>query len=194
MRAAQQNDRLNLRHQQTQSWAPPRPDTGSIPVAMDSTRVRVEWDTRSAISRRHYEAVQNKGPTAVTSAMLQAHPTHGANPFMPISGRQDERPYAPDSGPVFFPDAPLSIERPMLPPRTLYANSYFADIDQSDLNVSRELRGVVHEENNGRGRELGLAARMVERNFTNQWTPPLSLDAAANFTRPGQDDWRVQMR
>jgi hypothetical protein len=190
MRGSDHNNRLMSRHMQTQGWTSPLPDPAAVPGALDATRVRVEWDTRDTMSRRHYEAVQQKGPTQVTAAMLQTHPTHGAEPFVPSAGRQDARPYAAGSELPYFPDAARPVERPRLPPRTLYAHPFLGDVDQSDHNVPREFRTAVKEENRTRGEDI--AVRMAGRTFTNQWLPAIPLEqlAAAEKLRPASDDWR----
>lgn len=193
------DDRLQSRRMQTQGWLAPLPDPTIMPVALDAARIRVEWDTRDSMSQRHFAAIQNKGPTAVTAVMLHNHPTHGAEPFMPLSGRQDDRPYHVGPEPPFFPDPTKPTERPMLPPRTLYAHPFLEDVDQSDHNVPREFRTVVKEENRTRGEDI--ATRIAGRTFTNQWMTAArdmsvradSLDhlSIAEQLRPKSDDWRV---
>jgi hypothetical protein len=185
------NDRLFDRNQQTLGWAAPLPDFSTMPRANEANRVRMEWETRDTANNRFYEQTQNMGPTAVTAAMLRDHPTHGAEPFMPSTGRQDARPYQATATPKFFPDTMDPIHRPRLPPRSMWAHPYLDDVDVEDPNVTREFRHSVMEENRGRFEDISV--RGAQRAFAHQWGPQISLDqlAAAERLRPQSDDYRV---
>lgn len=188
------NDRLFDRNHQTLGWAAPLPDFSMMPRANEANRVRMEWDTRNTMNSRYYEQTQNMGPTAVTAAMLQEHPTHGAEPFLPSSGRQDERPYhsaASGGVPQFFPDTMDPVQRPRLPPSSVWQHPYLNDVDAESPNLTREFRTSVVEEN--RGRHEDISVRSASRTFQHQWGPQISLDqlAAAERLRPQSDDYRV---
>jgi hypothetical protein len=204
MRARQNDQRLLDREAQTRSWAAPLPDFSSMPRYSETPRMRVEWDTRDTMNNRLWSDMQVTGPKAVTSEMLAAHPTGGAQQGLPTAARQDQRSYI--SGPTYFPDAPpikpgeYVQERPKLPPRSLFQNAWTTDMDieGSTINVARELQGVVKEENRHWHEDAGT--RVMQRMFQHQWVPAQTSQAllesqlaAAERLRPAQDDYRVQM-
>ena len=160
------NGRLTDRESQTRGWAAPMPDFSTLPRANESARIRLEWETRDTMNNRLFSDIQVTGPKTVTSAMLASHPTAGAEPFMPSSGRQDQRDYANQS---YFPSANKSassirLERPVLPGSY---NPYMTP--GSDQNTVRELQGCVTEDVRFRSEDAGN--RIVERIFTHQWVP-----------------------
>jgi hypothetical protein len=84
------------------------------------------------------------------------------------------------------------LERPGIP----RAGVWFDTSAMDTSNAIRDVRGVIRENNMGRGDDA--AARIQERVFQNQWMTPDTLrtivDArlgAAESLRPRQDDWRV---
>jgi hypothetical protein len=206
MRARQHDDRLLGRAEQTRSWAAPMPDFTMLPRVGEAPRIRMEWDTRDTLNHRLWADNMATGAKTVTSAMLAAHPTAGAETMMPTAGRQDYRHYHPSGsdGATAAVGAPMRsarggestglpymLERPGIPRVAAWYNP--AEMDTS--NTIRDVRGVVRENNHGRADDV--AARLEQRTFQNQWMTPDTLrtivDArlgAAAALRPTQDDWR----
>lgn len=206
MRARQQNSRLMGREEQTRSWAAPLPDFTAFPRTVAATdddgrfyegvRVRAEWETRDTTNNRHWAATLEAGSKQVTSAMLAAHPSAGAETMTPGSARTDERHYTQGQ---YFPDERRVLERPMLPPGSLFRNAWMDGFDVDGPDVVREVRGSVKE--TMRFREADTSARIMGRTFENQWIPAEAtaaivqsqIDAAARL-RPVQDDFRTSWR
>ena len=159
--------------------------------------MRVEWDTRDTINNRAWNSVQVAGPKAVTAQMLAAHPTAGAEAYMPAAARQDERSYAPHNEAVaggYFPDGRQG-QRPQVPPTSLFQNAWLDGFDVEGGGAAREVRSAVKEQGRSEG---DVSARIVGRTFQNQWIPPAVTQRivnaqidAADALRPRFDDWRV---
>jgi hypothetical protein len=183
------------------------PDFTVLPRVGEAPRIRVEWGTRDTLNHRLWADTMATGAKAVTSAMLAAHPTAGAETMMPSSGRQDYRHYHESGGvdigghigPPMRPargglatGLPGMLERPGIPKAAAW-------IDTSALettNAIRDVRGVIRENNGGCGDDV--AARLEQRTFQNQWmtgdTLRTIVDArlgAAAALRPQSDDWRA---
>jgi hypothetical protein len=212
MRATQHDSRLSAREAQSRSWAAPLPDFTALPRVGEGPRIRMEWETRDTMNSRLWADLQVTGPKAVTSAMLAAHPTAGAEAWMPSAGRLDRRSYGESvagaeavrwtsagsvGGPagVGFDHMPGIQPRPVVPA----AGAWTAGVDPTGPNAARELRGVVKEELGGRGEDA--AGRMMERSFQNQWMSREDQQrivgaqlAAAEALRPAVDDFRVSYR
>jgi hypothetical protein len=212
MRATQHDARRSARGEQDRSWAAPLPDFTALPRVGEGPRVRMEWETRDTMNSRLWADLQVSGPKAVTTAMLAAHPTAGAEAWMPTAGRLDRRSYGEAAagaeavrwpsggaiggpGGVGFSHMPGVLERPGLPA----AGAWTAGVDSAGPNAARELRGVVKEDIGGRGEDA--AGRMMERSFQNQWMSRTDQQrvvgaqlAAAEALRPTVDDFRVSYR
>jgi hypothetical protein len=219
MRSREHDDRLLSRNEQTRSWTAPVPDftvmprVGTEPSSKagwyDSSRssrgaesrIRVEWDTRDSVNNRLWADTMAAGAKTVTSAMLAEHQSAGAETMMPSAGRQDYRHYHESSAHIGAPmrvaaggaatGLPGMLERPGIP----RAGVWFDTAAMDTSNAIRDVRGVIRENNMGRGDDA--AARIQERVFQNQWMTPDTLrtivDArlgAAESLRPRQDDWR----
>lgn len=206
-REAELDSRLMGRNEQTRSWAAPLPDLTVMPRVGPAPRVRVEWDTRDSLNHRLWADTMATGAKAVTSTMLLAHPTAGAETMMPAAGRQDYRHYhesgRPETGGhVGAPQHPARggletglpgmLERPGIPK----AAAWFDTSAMDTHNAIRDVRGVVRENNGGRGDDV--AARLEQRTFQNQWMTPNTLQTivearlgAAAALRPQSDDWRA---
>lgn len=157
--------------------------------------MRAEWDTRDTINNRVWTSIQVAGPKAVTTQMLAAHPTAGADPSMPAAARQDNRPYG-DSG-SYFPDV-RGNERPRIPPASLFQNAWLDGFDVEGGGAARELRSAVREQ---APNEADISARIAGRTFQNQWIPPAVTQRivnaqidAADALRPRADDWHQRIR
>ncbi len=160
--------------------------------------MRVEWDTRDTMNNRHWTAVQVGGAKAVTSAMLGAHPTAGAEPMMPSAARQDSRAYGEAGG--FFPDArPTDSGRPMMPSRSHMHNPWFDGFNTESPGAARELRGAVYEHRHTQPQDA--ATRILQRQLEHQWIPPTvtnqmvaaQIDASVAL-RPQSDDYHRTYR
>lgn len=206
-RESEHDARLLGRNEQTRSWAAPLPDLTVMPRVGPAPRVRVEWDTRDSLNHRLWADNMASGAKAVTSTMLAAHPTAGAEAMMPSSGRQDYRHYhesgRPETGAhIGAPQRsarggietglPGMLERPGIPK----AAAWFDPAAMDTSNAIRDVRGVVRENNGGRGADV--AARLEQRTFQNQWMTPDTLSTivearlgAAAALRPQSDDWRA---
>ena len=194
---SEHQNRLAGREQQTRAWTSPVVTPISFDVSV-GPRQRLEWETRDTINNRLWADTLDAGPKAVTTAMLAAHPSHGAETMQPSDSRTDRRPYLP--GVQYFPDAPdprsgQVPERPTLPPKSLFQNpwSYGYNIEAGD--VAHELRGTVKETN--RFYTEDVSARMAGRTFEHQWIPPEVTKSlaerkidASELLRPAQDDFR----
>ena len=146
----------------------PLPDWRALPRAGDAPRIRVEPDTRDTINDRLYSDMRATGAKTVTSAMLAAHPTNGAEPFMPTTSKMDPNLYIEAS---YFPDSTKALspwgrqERARLPS----TNNPFTNTLDTDVNPSaiiREVRRSVVEDN--RFRSYDIESRILERVFTHQ--------------------------
>lgn len=144
----------------------PLPDWRALPRASDAPRIRVEWDTRDTINDRLYSDMQASGSKTVTSAMLAAHPTHGAEPFMPSTSKMDPNLYIESS---YFPDSTKALspwgrqERARLPSTSNpYTNTL--DTDMNPSAIIREVRRSIVEDN--RFRSYDIESRILERVFT----------------------------
>jgi len=186
-------ERLENRRRQDQSFAAPMPNLSERPRMGEGPRIRVETDTRNSMNERVWGMVQNMGPTAVTTAMLAAHPTAGAENFQPRTTRDDHRPYAPTNtiATPYFPDEKGAGSRPRLPESSLWANPHFEGWNPENVDTMRELRSVVKEDNRFRVDDTSL--RVSARAFEHQWKPSVSVEqlAAAERLRPVQDDYRT---
>lgn len=224
MRSSQHDARLSAREAQNRGWAAPLPDFTVLPRVGAEPRTRLEWETRDTMNNRLWADLEVTGPKAVTSAMLAAHPTAGAEAWMPAAGRMDRRSYVGwgDSGGdshhglwsgsvgtgtgtvpvggapgVGFTNMPGVRERPAAPALGPWLDA--GGIDREGPNVSREMRSIIKEDLSGR--EEDAAGRMAQRTFQNQW---MSRDdqqrivmaqlTAAEALRPGTDDYRVSYR
>lgn len=216
MRAAQHDDRRSAREAQNRGWAAPLPDFTVLPRVGAEPRTRLEWETRDTMNNRLWADVQITGPKTVTPAMLAAHPTAGAEAWMPSAGRMDRRSYVSWGEPaeshhgiwsaagtvpvggapgVGFSHMPGAQERPTAPTH----GAWMGSTDAESVNAAREVRGVVKE--TLAGREEDSSARVTERLFQNQWLTRedqqrivTSQMAAAEALRPGSDDFRVSYR
>jgi len=184
--------RLQGREEQTRAWTAPLPDLQAF--SRISPRVRAEWETRDTINNRLWADTISAGAKAVTTAMLEAHPSHGAQMLQPSVARNDKRPYH-DNGVQYFPDSTNQLERPSLPPKSLFQNPWSAGYDIENGDIARELRGVVKE--NNRFLTEDVSARMAGRTFEHQWIPAektreiatRKIDAS-ELLRPAHDDYR----
>lgn len=216
MRATQHDARLSEREAQSRGWAAPLPDFTVLPRVGAEPRTRLEWETRDTMNNRLWADVQVSGPKAVTSTMLAAHPTAGAEAWMPSAARMDRRGYVswgsdshhsawaaggtvPVGGApgVGFSHMPGIQERPAAPAHSAWVAG--SGVDRDAPNVSREYRSVVKEDLSGR--EEDAAGRVAERTFQNQWMTREDQQrivgaqlAAAEALRPGTDDFRVSYR
>jgi hypothetical protein len=216
MRATQHDARLTEREAQSRGWAAPLPDLTALPRVGETPRIRLEWETRDTMNNRLWADVQVTGAKAVTSAMLAAHPTAGAEAWMPTAARNDRRSYVGWGDPaeshhgiwsaagtvpvggaqgVGFSHMPGAQERPTAPVH----GAWMGGTDAESVNAAREVRGVVKE--TLAGREEDASARASERLFQNQWLTRedqqrivTSQMAAAEALRPGTDDFRVSYR
>lgn len=174
--------RLTARASQDRGFAAPMPDFSQIPNNQ-SARVRVEWDTRDTANSRLYSDMISMGPKTVTSAMLDAHPTHGAEAYMPTASRNDTSLYTSLS---FFPDK-LGTQngrqdRARLP-GTIDSNPLLNSLEPSE--VVREIRRSVIEDNRFYNEDTD--ARINERVFTHQLSAERQVNAER--LRPVVDDW-----
>jgi hypothetical protein len=198
---SEHQNRLAGREQQTRAWTSPVVAPVSFSIH-DGTRQRLEWETRDTINNRLWADTMDAGPKAVTTAMLAAHPSHGAEIMSPSDSRGDRRPYIP--GAQYFPDAPppldgQSQERPKLPPKSLFQNPWTYGYNIEGGNIAHELRGTVKESN--RFYTEDVSARMAGRTFEHQWIPPEVTKSlaerkieASELLRPAQDDYRRDFR
>lgn len=192
MRRTDHDLRLQGREAQTRAWAAPLPDIGGF--SRVGPRVRAEWETRDTLNNRMWADTMDAGAKMVTAAMLNEHPSHGAMTQQPTASRHDDRPYHGE-GVQYFPDAKNPLERPRLPPRSLFENPWSAGYDIESGDVARELRGVVKE--NNRHLTEDVSARMAGRTFEHQWIPAektreiasRKIDAS-ELLRPAHDDYR----
>ena len=199
----------SMRDDQNRAWALPLPDVNVFrtgpqevvkPEYKDANTVwlprqRLEWETRDTISNRIWADTMDAGPKAVTAAMLAAHPSHGSMTMSPSAARTDNRPYS--YGAQYFPDAPGSSkgERPRLPPKNLFQNSWTDGYDIESGDVVRELRSSVTE--NNRFLTDNASVRMADRTFEHQWIPESVTHRiaerkieASELLRPQQDDYQ----
>ena len=198
MRSQQQTDvRLASRTAQNQQWSAPLPDFSNLPRPADAARMRAEWDTRDTMNNRMWTHTQVSGAKAVTANMLAHHPSHGAEPFSPLSGRQDARTYGDES--QYFPNANKATERPTLPPSSLFQNAWMEGYHTEDGNTARELRGAVKEDVRWRGADT--SARLAGRTFEHQWIPTSATQqivnaqiSASDVLRPRSDDYHLSYR
>lgn len=183
--------RMTARASQDRGFAAPMPDFSQI--NNQSARVRVEWDTRDTTNNRLYSDMLSMGAKTVTSEMLAAHPTHGAEAYMPTTSRKDTTVYV---GSSYFPDqlGGLSVsgrqERARLP-GPIDSNPFLSSLDPSEL--VREIRRSVVEDN--RFYKNDTDARISERVFTHQMLTAEDTRAIverqvnAERLRPVTDDW-----
>jgi hypothetical protein len=214
MRSTQHDARRSAREAQDRGWAAPLPDFTVLPRVGAEPRTRLEWETRDTMNNRLWADLEVSGPKAVTTAMLAAHPTAGAEAWMPSAGRTDRRSYVgwgtgshhsawtagvPVGGApgVGFTNMPGIQERPAAPSHGAWLDT--AGVDREGPNVSREFRSVVKEDLSGR--EEDAAGRVAQRTFQNQWMTRgdqqrivMSQLTAAEALRPGSDDYRVSYR
>jgi hypothetical protein len=197
MRKAQNEAaRLQARELQDRQWVSPMPDVTAMPRLSDSNRVRLEWETRDTMSNRLWTHTVDAGPTQVTAAALAAHPTGGAEPFIPSTARQDQRHWSPTGGDGYFPSHVDSLTRPELPPKSLFQNAWADGFDTEGGGAARELRSAVREDN--RHRFEDTSARLAGRTFEHQWIPPTvtrqivnqQIDAAVRLRPTADDYWR----
>lgn len=192
MRARQNDERLLDRESQNRGWAAPLPDFTTLPRANEATKIRVEWDTRDTMSSRIWSHTQDRGPSAVTATMLAAHPTHGAEAFMPSSGRQDPRSWMAPGEVMYYPASRKHLDptaRPTLPERSLFQHPAMDGFDVEGGGAAREVRSAVKEERAFWGEDT--SQRMMTRAFEHQWITPtqsqnmaLTQIAAAEQLRP----------
>jgi hypothetical protein len=196
MRSQNHDSRLASRESQTRHFSAPLPDFSSLPRPSEAARMRAEWDTRDTMNNRMWTHTQVSGATAVTATMLSQHPTNGAEPFAPLSARQDARTY--DQG-QYFPNANKATERPTLPPSSLFQNAWMEGYHTEDGNTARELRGAVKEDVRWRGEDT--SARLAGRTFEHQWIPASATKqivnaqiSAADILRPQADNYHLSYR
>jgi hypothetical protein len=135
-------------------------------------RQRVEWTTRDSINQRQLTETLDTGAKKVTSAMLVAHPTHGAYAMIPTASQKEPKPYRVVSSVDYFPDGRIQgdyHDRPKLPPKSLFQNPWLNDFDIENGDVIQELKGVVKENNLLRSEDV--SKRIMSRTFTHQWIP-----------------------
>lgn len=215
MRANQHDARLLAREAQTRGWTAPMPDPMMLSRAGEAPRMRMEWETRDTMNNRLWADTMATGAKTVTSAMLAAHPTAGAEAWMPGSGRRDPWTYdaagshhsawsghgssVPIGGPegVGFAHMPGIQERPAQPSFGGWLAA--GGVDTEGPGASREMRGIVKEDL--RGREIDSAGRLAERTYQTQWLRRedqqraiLAQVAAVDALRPVSDDYRVGFR
>jgi len=194
---ADHQNRLAGREEQTRAWTAPVIAPVSFSI-VDGPRQRLEWETRDTINNRLWADTMDAGPKAVTTAMLAAHASHGAETMQPASARKDDRPYHGFT--QYFPDAAApkvaqAQDRPVLPARSLFQNPWANGYDIESGDVCRELRGTVKESN--RFAVEDASARMAGRTFEHQWIPAAASRTiaerkieASELLRPAQDDYR----
>lgn len=219
MRANQHEARLSARDAQNRGWAAPLPDFTVLPRVGAEPRTRLEWETRDTMNNRLWADMEVSGPKTTTPAMLAAHPTAGAEAWMPTAGRTDRRSYVGWGGDshhgmwsvaagggtvpvggapgVGFMNMPGIQERPAVPTTGAWLDA--GGVDREGPNASRELRGVIKEDLTGR--EEDASGRVEQRTFQNQWMSRddqqrivMSQLSAAEALRPGTDDYRVSYR
>lgn len=183
------DNRLAGREQQTRSWAAPLPDFSRLPRANEPVRQRVEWETRDSMNLRYEAAVRDMGEKQVTSEMLHRHPSAGARVMNPTNSREDQRTY--HEQPPLYPNGRSVLERPPLPPQSVFQNMWYRGMDMENGDVAREMFAGVKEDN--RWRDENIAFRVAGRTWAHQWAPVVSLDqiAAAEKLRAERDDYRV---
>lgn len=181
----------DARFAQTRQWSAPLPDFSSLPRP---AVIRAEWDTRNTMNNRIWTHTQVSGAKAVTATMLAHHPTNGAEPFAPLSARQDTRAYNDGQ---YFPNSRKPMERPTLPPSSLFQNTWMEGYHTEDGNTARELRGAVKEE--WRGDDT--STRLAGRTFEHQWIPATATQqivnaqiSASDTLRPRSDDYHMSYR
>ena len=202
MKRQEAETRLQGREAQTRGWAQPMPQMPTFSLD-NGVRQRLEWETRDTINNRLWADTMEAGAKAVTTAMLAAHPSKGAETMNPTASRSDNRPYLHEGVP-YFPDAPVPAEgmaqdRPRLPPKTLFQNPWLNNYDIESGDIARELRGVVKESNKFLTQDAG--ARMAARTFEHQWIPAAATLAiverkieASELLRPAHDDYTRDYR
>ena len=196
------------REEQNRAWAQPVPDVCRRPalsVEVDETRgakstesywlprQRLEWETRDTINNRMWADTMDAGPKAVTSAMLEAHPSKGAMTMQPSASTDDRRPYRFTGS--FFPDPVRPDERPRLPARSLFQNPWLSGYNVEGGDVIQEIRSTVTEDN--RFLVEDASTRMAGRTFEHQWIPADVTQRiaerkieASELLRPQQDDYQ----
>ena len=191
MRSSHQ-ERLQGREAQTRGWAQPLPSIPTFNIR-DGPRQRLEWETRDTINNRLWADTISAGPKAVTSAMLAAHPSHGVETMQPSSSTDDRRPYRFEG--QYFPDSKDPLERPRIPPQSLFMNPWIQDYNIEGGDVTRELREAITEDN--RFLTEDASRRIAGRTFENQWIPAAATRViadrkieASELLRPTQDDYR----
>jgi len=191
MRSSHQ-DRLQGREAQSRAWTQPLPTPQTFNIR-DGTRQRVEWDTRDTINNRLWADTISAGSKAVTSEMLSQHVSHGSAIMQPSASTDDRRPYRFEG--QYFPDAKDPLERPRLPPQSLFMNPWLQNYNIEVGDVSRELRTAVTEDN--RYLTEDASRRIAGRTFEHQWIPAAATNAiasqkleASELLRPTQDDYR----
>jgi hypothetical protein len=156
-------------------------------------RARIEWDSRETINSRLVHDNLVSGPKAVTSAMLAAHPTRGAEPFFPSTSRRDRNLYVtstyfPNS--TQLPDKTGRQERVRLPGAFNPFTSNL-DTDQNPAAIIREVRLSILEDN--RFAPGDTDARMNERVFVYHSLPAEDSRAILNMSPVTQVDvWTRQ--
>jgi hypothetical protein len=214
------DNRLTMREAQNRAWVGPLPNFGAMPPrAVDSTtdvwapalvserhpsglapappmkerlepvRQRLEWETRDSMNFRYAAVIQDMGAKQVTAVMLRDHPTNGANAMNPTVSRDDKRSYREEE--PLYPDGRTAIERPPLPPRSVFQNPWYQGMDMEGGDVAREMFAGVKEDN--RWRDENIAVRVAGRTWDHQWVPKVSLEqiAAVEKLRAERDDYRV---
>lgn len=196
---SEHQNRLQGREEQNRAWASPVPVPPTFSIH-DGTRQRLEWETRDTINNRLWADTMDAGAKAVTTAMLASHVSNGAETMMPAHSRKDNRPYHLGHEHQYYPDSAAPRDgqpqdRPILPPRSLFANPWTNGYNIEQGDIAHELQGVVRESN--RFLTEDVSARMAGRTFEHQWIPPAASRViaerkieASELLRPAQDDYR----
>jgi len=188
--------RLEARRLQSTMWSGPLCDVTSLPRADGGLRPRSELDTRGTINNRFWSDLMSAGAKQVTSEMLAAHPTHGAQDNQPTLARQDKRQWSAAGGkmPAYFPDERGAGERPRLPDSSLWRNPHFDGWNPESIDTMREMRQIVSETNAWTLEDASIRAQ--QRTWQHQWLPGrgvAQLEAAERLRSVG-DDYRIDFR
>lgn len=136
-----------------------------------SVRERIrheEQDVRDLINRRVAEEMLERRRGAHQQTVEMSEIRHELAGFhqRPIASSKDRRSFKSSSLVPYFPDSKMGREgreeRPRLPPRSLFQNPWLNNFDIEAGDITRELRGVVVENNHRQ--EVDASARIRARN------------------------------
>ena len=119
-------------------------------------------DARDVLNRRLAAPdMLERGPRQLTVEEAEARASLVGFYQKPTASSNDRRPYRTTNLVEYFPDATNPLARPILPPRSLFQNPWLNNYDIEAGDITRELRGVVRE--NNRHTDMDASARIRTR-------------------------------